>query len=99
MKNRIIISCFFTLCSYLLLQAQAPTTNKKNSEYKFTVTKSIDATAVQNQGRTGTCWSFSTLSFFESEIIRIKKIKDVKLSAMYVVRKTYSLKADLYVRM
>lgn len=99
MKNRIILSCLLLLVSCFSLQAQAPITNKKNSEYKFTVTKSIDATSVQNQGRTGTCWSFSTLSFFESEIIRLKKINDVKLSAMYVVRKTYSLKADLYVRM
>ncbi len=99
MKNRIIISCLLALVSYFSLQAQAPTTNKKNSEYKFTVTKSIDATAVPNQGRTGTCWSFSTLSFFESEIMRVKKIKDVKLSAMFAVRKTYSVKADLYVRM
>jgi bleomycin hydrolase len=83
----------------LNLWAQAPATNKKNSEYKFTITKSIDAGPVQNQGMTGTCWSFSTLSFFESEVMRMKKIKDVKLSPMFVVRKTYPLKAENYVRM
>ncbi|HXP49198.1 MAG TPA: C1 family peptidase, partial [Bacteroidia bacterium] len=76
-----------------------PTTNKKDSEYKFTITKSIESTPVQSQGKTGTCWSFSTLSFFESEVMRIKHIKDVKLSEMYVVRKTYPLKADNYIRM
>ncbi|MGZ3867035.1 MAG: aminopeptidase C [Bacteroidia bacterium] len=95
MKN---ISLFILSCSFFLAQAQ-PATNKKGSEYKFTVTKSIDATAVQNQGKTGTCWSFSTLSFFESEILRAKKIKDVKLSEMFVVRKTYPLKAENYIRM
>ena len=99
MKNRIYFSCLFVLGSWFLAVSQVPTTNKKSSEYKFTITKSIDAAPVQNQGMTGTCWSFSTLSFFESEIMRIKKIKDVKLSEMFVVRKTYSLKADLYVRM
>jgi bleomycin hydrolase len=93
------ILCVLLLAGSIALQAQAPTTNKKNSEYKFTITKSIDAAAVQNQGRTGTCWSFSTLSFFESEIMRVKKIKDVKLSEMYVVRKTYPLKAENYIRM
>ena len=97
MNKRVIFS-FLTLGSFFLALSQ-PATNKKNSEYKFTVTKGIEATPVQNQGMTGTCWSFSTLSFFESEVMRVKKIKDVRLSAMYVVRKTYSLKADVYVRM
>ncbi len=98
MNKRTILSGLLIVGSWFFTLAQ-PTTNKKASEYKFTVTKSIEATPVQNQGMTGTCWSFSTLSFFESEVMRVKKIKDVKLSAMYVVRKTYSLKADLYVRM
>jgi len=95
--NKHIISGLIILASYFAL-AQAPATNKKNSEYKFTITKTIDANPVQNQGMTGTCWSFSTLSFFESEVMRVKKMK-VKLSEMFVVRKTYSLKAENYVRM
>ncbi len=99
MQKRILLSFLLLLVSCISLQAQAPTTNKKNSEYKFTVTKSIDVTAIQDQGRTGTCWSFSTLSFFESEVMREKKLKDVKLSEMFVVRKTYPLKAENYVRM
>lgn len=74
-------------------------TNKKDSEYKFSVIKSIDATAVQNQNQTSTCWSFSSLSFFESEMIRMGKGKEFNLSEMFVVRKVYSLKADNYVRM
>lgn len=98
MNKRITLSAIFALGSFFIALSQ-PTTNKKGSEYKFTVTKSIDATAVQNQGKTGTCWSFSTLSFFESEILRAKKIKDVKLSEMFVVRKTYPLKAENYIRM
>jgi len=93
------LSLLLLLVSCISLQAQLPSTNKKNSEYKFTVTKSIETSAVQDQGRTGTCWSFSTLSFFESEVMRIKKIKDVKLSEMFVVRKTYPLKAESYIRM
>lgn len=97
MKKHFFVSCFLLIGSCLL--AQAPATNKKNSEYKFTITKSIDAAPVQNQGMTGTCWSFSTLSFFESEVMRVKKIKGVKLSEMFVVRKTYSLKAENFVRM
>ena len=74
-------------------------TNTKGSEYKFTVVKNLDATAIQNQNQTSTCWSFSSLSFFESELIRMGKGKDFNLSEMFVVRKTYPLKADNYVRM
>ncbi len=74
-------------------------TNKKGSEYKFSVVKNLDATAVQNQNMTGTCWSFSALSFFESELIRMGKGKDYNLSEMFVARKAYPLKADNYIRM
>lgn len=101
MKKRLSKFAHCLIVSILLSHVSfaQPTTNKKESEYTFTITKSIEATPVQNQGRTGTCWSFSTLSFFESEIMRIKHIKDIKLSEMYVVRKTYPLKADNYIRM
>ena len=73
-------------------------TNKKDSEYKFKVLKDLEATDVQDQGRTSTCWSFSSLSFFESEIIRIKKEKH-NLSEMYIVRNAYLGKAENYLRM
>ena len=98
MKKNLFLFSILILGSCFLLQAQ-PNTNKKESEYKFTISKSIETAPVQNQGKTGTCWSFSTLSFFESEVMRINHIKDVKLSEMYVVRKTYPLKADNYIRM
>lgn len=91
---------FGAMASALALSLQAqPLTNKKGSEYQFTVVKNLDATAVQNQNQTGTCWSFSSLSFFESELIRMGKGKDFNLSEMFVARKAYPLKADNFVRM
>ncbi len=105
---------FFTTlaaCSLSLMNAQVqpqtptqatpqnPLTNMKGSEYKFTVVKSLDANAVQNQGQTGTCWSFSSMSFFESELIRMGKGKEFNLAEMYIARKAYPLKADNYIRM
>lgn len=80
------------------LYAQDTLRNKKNGKYFFTIQKDIEATEVQNQSRTGTCWSFSALSFIESELIRTGKGKH-KLSEMYVVRKAYEDKAERYVRM
>ena len=62
-------------------------TNKEGSEYEFKVIKDLEATDVQSQGRTGTCWSFSSLSFFESEIIRLNKGKH-NLSEMFIARST-----------
>ena len=95
-----IAICFLTI-SQAQTQApyQEPLTNTKGSEYKFTVVKSLDATAVQNQNQTSTCWSFSSLSFFESELIRMGKGKEFNFAEMYVARRTYPMKADNFVRM
>lgn len=65
-------------------------------EYKFTSVIDLEATPVISQGRTGTCWSFSTSSFLESEIIRLTG-KQIDLSEMFTVRNTYPKKADNYV--
>lgn len=68
----------------------------QNSEYKFTKLIDLTPTPVENQGQTGTCWSFSTTSFLESEVKRITG-KDIDLSEMYAVRMTYPDKAYNYV--
>jgi len=94
-----IAICSFTFSKAQQAPYQEPLSNMKGSEYKFTVVKSLDANAVQNQGQTGTCWSFSSMSFFESELIRMGKGKDFNFAEMYIARKAYPLKADNYVRM
>jgi bleomycin hydrolase len=95
MKTNFFFACLFVSG---LISAQE-LTNKKGSEYKFTVVKNIEGTPVQNQNITGTCWSFSSLSFLESEIIRLGKGKEFNLSEMFVARKAYTLKADNFLRM
>ena len=69
--------------------------------YKFTDDIRLPATPVRNQWWTGTCWAWSTLSFFESEMMRINHITDTaqvpELSVMYVVNKCYKEKAKNYV--
>ncbi len=100
--NRLILVSAVLISSLFLFQfqlnAQDTLRNKKGGGYVFTLKKDIEATTVQNQNRTGTCWSFSALSFMESELIRLGKGKH-KLSEMYVVRKAYEDKAENYVRM
>jgi len=64
--------------------------------YEFTPIIDIEASSVKSQGRTGTCWSFSTSSFIESEIFR-KTGKNIDISEMYTVRNIYDDKAWNYV--
>ena len=49
------------------------------------------------QGKTGTCWSFSTTSFLESELRRMGKA-EVKLSEMFIVYWEYVEKARRFIR-
>lgn len=96
--NKIILSTLL-LSFFLTTNAQNDTIrNKKDGNYFFTIVKDIEATEVQNQQRTGTCWSFSTLSFLESELIRNGK-GEHNLSEMFIVRNAYFDKAVRYVRM
>ena len=58
----------------------------------------MDATPVESQGWTGTCWSFSALSFFETELDRLGT-EMPNLSEMYIVYQAYLGKAEKYFRM
>ncbi len=71
---------------------------KAESKYVFSTIKNLESTPVQDQGRTGTCWSFSSLSFFESEMLRLGKGK-YNLSEMFIARNIYTEKSDKFMRM
>lgn len=64
--------------------------------YEFQTVIDIEALPVISQDRTGTCWSFSSTSFLEAEILRITG-KKIDLSEMYNVKYTYLDKAENYV--
>ncbi|MCM1292924.1 MAG: C1 family peptidase [Bacteroides sp.] len=66
--------------------------------FVFTDVKVVPGTSVKDQNKSGTCWCFSSLSFFENEILR-KTGKEMDLSEMFVVRHCYDDKADKFVRM
>ena len=85
----------FPLCS---LAQNDTIRNKKDGGYLFTQVKSLEATDVKNQFKSGTCWSFSGMSLFESEMIRMGQ-EPINFSEMFFVRKAYELKAERYVRM
>ncbi|MEC3907954.1 C1 family peptidase [Tamlana sp. 2201CG12-4] len=84
--KKIIFLCILFITSNIVI----------SQSYQFTTTIDIEANNVKSQGRTGTCWSFSTTSFLESEIIRLTG-KRIDLSEMYTVRNTYYDKAWNYI--
>jgi bleomycin hydrolase len=82
--------------SYFILSLLLASLLGFSQHYTFQILKDIQATPVISQGQTGSCWSFSTTSFLEAEIIRLTGNK-IDLSEMYTVRNTYLDKAENYV--
>lgn len=78
---------FLVLSLIAFSQARA----KKGAVYQFSKIYETPASAIISQGQTGTCWSFSTTSYLESEIYR-KTGHWVDLSEMYNVRMLYPVK-------
>ena len=78
--------------------ASLETKDSTTFSYEFTLKYEIENTDVKDQGRTGTCWAFGTISFLESEVYR-KINKEINLSEMYIVRGTYAQKATKYIRL
>ncbi len=56
----------------------------------------IPATPLNDQQGSGTCWSFASCSFIESEAIRLGK-DPITLSPMYYVTPTYLAKAEKFI--
>ncbi len=103
MKSFTFLKSFFVCVlfsfSLTVIGQSSKETNTAESKYQFSKVVHWEATPVQNQGMTGTCWSFSALSFFESELIRMGAKNPEILSEMYVVRRAYESKAERYLRM
>ena len=98
-----ICSLFMTCLFLVILSTGYAQDNEKAKEtktdtgYVFTIVKQLPATSVKNQYRSGTCWSYSAISFLESELLRTGK-DTFDLSEMFCVRHAYSDKASLYIR-
>jgi bleomycin hydrolase len=91
----------FALVILTISGANLPAQKKASAareSHQIKVVREIPVTPVKDQHRTGTCWSFATVSFLESELLRTGK-GEFDLSEMYFVREAYIMKADKYVRM
>lgn len=107
MTKKYILSvvCLLSVFATNVLHAQDDlikkiSTNKTQGKAGFIFTKVINlaTTPIENQGSSGTCWSYSTNSFLESEMIKIGKTP-VPLAKIYTARCSYMEKAYNFVRM
>ena len=96
MKKLFVILGCLTVASTVALNAQRPEPIEK--DLTFTVVKENPITSVKNQASSGTCWCYSTLSFLESEILRMGG-DSLDLAEMFVVSKAYADKAEKYIRL
>ena len=71
---------------------------EKDNKPVFTVVKELPITSVKDQNRSGTCWNYSTLSYFEAEILK-KSGKTYDLCEAFVANKTYMDRAIQVVRL
>ena len=86
----------------VMLTLNAGAAEKKDGEKAnqpvFTTVKANPITSVKTQIRSGTCWDYSTLSFFEAELLR-KTNKTFDLCEAFVANKTYMDRAIQVVRL
>ena len=89
--------CALSISAFAQTDAQEAT-NDTTEGFRFTTVDSIAITPVKNQNRSSTCWSFSTIGFLESELLRMGK-GEFDLSEMFVVHHTMLDRAEYSVRM
>ena len=86
------------LISLMAIGAQAQEAEKKASNKPvFTTIKENPITSIKDQNRSGTCWDYSTISFFEAEILKATG-KTYDLCESFVANKTYMERATQVVR-
>lgn len=99
MKKTIFSVALSVLTLAAMAQTDAATATPDSIEgFRFTTIDSVGITPVKNQHRSSTCWSFSTIGFLESELLRMGK-GEFDLSEMFVVSHTMVDRAEYVVRM
>ena len=96
MKRIFIIASLVLCCA--AVSAQEGEQKEAPKGYVFTTVDSLPITSVKDQASSGTCWSFSSIGFFESELLRLGK-GEHDLAEMFVVHKTMEDRAKAAVRL
>ncbi|MBQ4005597.1 MAG: aminopeptidase [Muribaculaceae bacterium] len=98
MKKSLFVALLTSVLALNVMAADPKVIVPDSTGFTFTDLKVIKSTPVKDQDRSGTCWCYSTNTFFENEILR-KTGKEVHLSEGFVVSHCYLDKAMKYIRM
>ena len=98
MKKSLFVALLTSALALNVMAADPKVIVPDSTGFTFTDLKVIKSTPVKDQDRSGTCWCYSTNTFFENEILR-KTGKEVHLSEGFVVSHCYLDKAMKYIRM
>ena len=88
----------FALLAVMATGVHAQDKKENKNKPVFTTVKENKITSIKDQNRSGTCWDYSTLSYFEAEILK-KTGKTYDLCESFVANKTYMDRAIQVVRL
>ena len=97
MKKLLTIALALFVAAGSVSAAKKKAAAKPSNKPVFTVVKEIPVTSMKDQNRSGTCWDYSTLSFFEAEILKATG-KKYDLCESFIANKTYMDRAIQVVR-
>ncbi len=98
-KTTTAMSLAMLMLGSFAISASAQDDNAKKDEgFVFTTVKEAPITSIKNQNKSGTCWAYSSLGFFEAELLRLGK-GEYNLCEMYLAHKTYEDRAKASVRL
>ena len=96
--KRIITMALVMMCILPAGAAKDKKKEEKSNKPVFTTIKEIPITSIKDQSRSGTCWCYSTVSYFEAEILKATG-KTYDLCESFVENKTYMDRAVQVVRL
>jgi len=95
--RKIFMTALLMLIAFGVNAQDRPEKKENPNKPVFTVVKENKITSIKDQNRSGTCWAYSTLSFFEAEILKATG-KTYDLCESFVANKDYMDRAVQVVR-
>lgn len=97
MNKNLLLAAVMMLLPGTMVAQEKPAA-AKNDTVQFTVVKANPITSIKDQNQSGTCWDYSSLGFFEAELLRLGK-GTYDLCESFVVYHTYMDRAEKAIRM
>ena len=97
MNKNLLLAAIMMLLPGTMVAQEKPAA-AKNDTVQFTVVKANPITSIKDQNQSGTCWDYSSLGFFEAELLRLGK-GTYDLCESFVAYHTYMDRAEKAIRM